>query len=67
MHNAGCALKGGGGRLHITDIIDCIFISVIFQKVAGKHLVLIKSVYDDNFLKVEVKCFEEGNVFFYIA
>lgn len=27
---------------------------------AGKHPVLIKSVYDDNFLKVEVKCFKEG-------
>lgn len=27
---------------------------------AGKHPVLIKSVYDDNFLKVEAKCVKEG-------
>lgn len=40
-----------------------IFISVVFQQMAGKHSVLIKWVNNDNFLKVEIKCFEEECLF----
>lgn len=40
-----------------------IFISVVFQKTTGEHHVLIKSVYDDNFLQVKVKWSEKGRLF----